>query len=190
LTVAGFYIITCYVKVAQEAGSTRRVRVLGSAVAVLINAAIGIPAAVSGKLLDQGFQDAGYSAILAVACAVGAVVGAVLGYRAAPEFFTVTPPVPRRVAVIALQAVLIGAVLIAVSIVIASSQLLNLSPPPPDSVVWGRAESLGEGLALTAYVLAIGLAILGIPAFVFAVIVVALWAEVLRFAALRAASHT
>ena len=165
-----------------------RARKVGAIVGFGIPAALALAAFVVAVVMpraSEGEADfpTGAVTVLAFGGCLGAAVGFVQGWRAGPWVASLDgPPGAGTVARFALRAVLLGAAAVAILIGVGA-----LAEARPDGAIAGLTDTVGAigwALAVAAgwgsMALMYGLAFVGIPAWIGAVLIVAAWARLVR----------
>jgi hypothetical protein len=152
-----------------------RVRGIGSGVAFILIASVAVPAAIVAAPFTHDFHALSLPGMLVIASVVGAPVGAILGWRATPVVLTSQVLRWQSTAVLAAKAVLLGDLAVSTGFAVASVRSFVGATPE------GAAAATIVGfLGATLVFFAAGLAYFGIPSFVFAVVVVRVWEQLVR----------
>jgi hypothetical protein len=177
---------------ARRFGAGRRA--LGAALAAGISLAISIIlAGLAGTDALRGLVDQSLLALVALGAALGVPIGGMLGWWHAPVAASSHGHSrPLLVARLATWAVLLGAPLVAVALAFGTNTRPDVDLSTPAGAVGLLSASIGEIAAYAVLALTFGLILFGLPAWVLAAAVSALWVStigaVLRDAPLPEAS--
>ena len=170
-------------------GRRRRARRIGAVLGFVIPAALAVAGWGVTSLTAPGGASAdadtanGLVMVLAWLAALAAVVGGAQGWRSGPWVASLDPGLgPGAVARFALRAVLLGAA--AVAVVVGVAATAQTRPPEPIGGLADTVEALGYAIAVAAgfgaMALLYGMALFGVPAWIGAMLIVALWARLVR----------